>query len=404
MAATAISIGKTLNQLLENIQNTIELARNSYLSVEMQAGTEVFLAIEKAKHAYSDCLDVSVDKVDKTVRDNLDRLSKLTEEVQARNNVQLLKIAYSIQQIVNTLPFANSQPQLTSTSPKLVGQISPLEKILWRFHGNFPSSSDPELKPSLVIGKDAIEPQINTTQELAFLVPYSILFKPALNPSKFCFADLKLPWYKNSSLVTDCYRVAIGLIPPNPGKITLEKTTLQLRKERKEFKSNQFKLDSTQDRRDHIDVPFTVISEPGWAIDPRSQSFHVVREKGSWNKRLQNITSDRITYLVTTRYRLLAPSGSVKWTIHYDAERVIQEESKTTEDVVLKWGDSKAFDVYQGNWKVVFQDFNGTTNEFTGINQPNPYIKFHRQGGKLLISTVDPSNLSFPTTIPQARL
>ena len=67
------------------VNGVISTAEGALLEAEMEAGSQVALAMQNAKNAYAEMLDKTVDKVDKAVADNLSRINGMIEEFQERN-------------------------------------------------------------------------------------------------------------------------------------------------------------------------------------------------------------------------------------------------------------------------------------------------------------------------------
>jgi hypothetical protein len=61
----------------------------------------------------------------------------------------------------------------------------------------------------------------------------------------------------------------------------------------------------------------------------------------------------------------------------------------------INWGDSKIIDIPVGEWKITFTAFDGSINEFKGVDNTNPFIQIIEVGGVDKIVTASPGNLKW---------
>jgi hypothetical protein len=117
---SGITLGLMLNQLADQVQTIVRTAGQAGRGVVVQAGSEVYLAIQAAKVAFGDSLDKGIDKLDKVAERKLQELETLVHDLQQGTTDLAKDIAARAQQLVNTLPFANMTPQVTSFGPSLL--------------------------------------------------------------------------------------------------------------------------------------------------------------------------------------------------------------------------------------------------------------------------------------------
>lgn len=210
LAAGAVEmpiVSKLLDDMMDRVQTRLDAvinnAEGALLEVEMEAGRQIALAIENTKNAYVEMLDKTVDKVDKAVADSLSRIDGMIQDFQSRNTEFLEEATKKVQQFINTLPFSNLMPQLTTFKPRNVVVGGQPDQIL-TFSENFPYSADPKFPPALAFGEKKFSVVGSTTQEFQFSVPISDIFPAKEDSNIFQFSyktgELQVPWDNTSNL------------------------------------------------------------------------------------------------------------------------------------------------------------------------------------------------------------
>ncbi len=413
MAAAVATVGIFLGKLVDQVQQAILDAQNAGLNLEVEAGREVSIAIENAKNAFSQSLNEAMDRIDRTARSTLDQLSSMVQEVQERNQIALKTIAARVQQLINTLPFAQLQPQVTDVSPRYIVPARQSYNVSIKFFGNFPFSSLAQFKPLLSIGGQKFAASENTTQELDFSVSSTVLFPPtSVDPLKCSLvsAELSLPWersewwgLKKVSEVAQ-YKIQIGALPSSPGRITFQYTTPRVVTERQRFVQGVFHLSSTREagNNDQKDVPFTVTPHAGWHVIRGTSRVERYLPHGECTRPyFVSDAGDRVTYKASTIHISAGSAGIMDFCIGFDESREYTVQDPHTQNVALHWGDSVV--LAQNVGKLVFDAFDGSHAEFAGADLSNRFIKIKDEGGNLIVSAADPAVLSIPSNGVAAR-
>lgn len=411
------TVGFFLNHLMDQVQQAIVDARNAGLNLEIEAGREVGLAVENAKNAFSQSLNESMDRIDSTMRKAMDQLSSMAQEVQERNEVALRTTTARVQQFINTLPFANLQPQVTDVTPRYIVPVPEDKKynVSIKFFGNFMFAAHEAHQPELLVNGQNFVPSANTTQELDFSVPSTVLFPPgSTDPSKVSLvsAQLNIPWQRSEFwgmrhiTEVDQYRIQMGALPSSPGQITFQYTTPRVVREQQKFIQGGFHLASTREagNDDQKDVPFKVTPHTGWHVVRGSSRIEQFCGQGDYSyPHLISDDADAVVYQATTIHHGAGSSGSMDFSIAFDEYREVTVQDPHSENIVLNWGDSVA--ITQAVGRIIFQAFDGSHAEFAGADLSNRYIKIRDQGGTLIVSTADPSTLTlnFDSTNVAAR-
>ena len=203
------------------------------------------------------------------------------------------------------------------------------------------------------------------------------------------------------------YQGSIYLLPESPGKLTIHYTKMKEVKERETITSDQFIQNSREIAgggagHSLIKKPHSLKTKPGWEIVPESVQFLVDESKGKkedsearknrWEK--HEVNTEQVTYLVTTHtYEPITHCGKIRFRISADITRSHLEEEKTTEEYILKWGESIVIDESKGSWKIHFDSFDGLHNEISGFGRSR-FFKVDPVGAKPVLSIDAPEQVS----------
>jgi hypothetical protein len=200
-AAGAVTVGIFLSHMMDQVNQAIINAKNAGLTIEIQAGTEAAIAISNAQNAFTTSSDKLFDQhLDPTIAGSLDKIQQMVNDVSANAFKTVDEAATRGQQIIDTLPFRNGAPQVTSITPKFIVPSQTSYTVLVRVKGNFVNAGQPGYDPTLSVnGKQFTGAE--ATQELQFTVPVAQL-SPVVSNSTPAFSfgtsqiDLNVPWSK----------------------------------------------------------------------------------------------------------------------------------------------------------------------------------------------------------------
>ena len=414
------TVGKVLNSLadkiFDGIQKTIESQRLAYITVandihdsgislQIEAGRQVRLAIESFKNSYADSLELTVDKVSIEAQKNLATIAQLVEEFLNPKGRALIEISERVEKLILRLPFVDKTPYLRKTTPSFVA-FSENSLVIIRFVGHFPK--DQATTATFNVGQQTFTPSGDENQ-LICQVPNSILCAEKVNVAALAEGELKLTWLKSglitSSPQTNTYKIWIGVLPATPGTFKIIYKQPTTKPETKEFLSNEF-FQSSGSKGGNLtilDKEYAVPPEDGWKIVRGSSQLDVI-EKRPKNTLYSFVSDDRdrVIYKVTTTHvNHKGDSGQIKFRIKFNQMRDLPIEGEKEEDCELKWGESRVLE--NGFKKVVFDAFDHRRFEMSGISSDNPFIKIRNQGGKHVLCAVEAGEISFLSSIPASK-
>jgi len=411
---TGATLAAVLANLTDQLDQIIDDARQAGRSVVIQAGTEVNIAIENAKNAFSDLLDKAFKDVDQTVRSTVDQINAMLSQITDQAFSQLGAITDSVQQIVNTLPFHSHQPQVTTMSPDFVVPTVVSYPVAIRFKGNFEFAGTPGYQPVLSIGNQQFPADSATTQNLEFLIPVTSLFPTPIDPSagfKFARVQLTVPWKTPGFLGIghhdhrDSYSMVVGALPPTPGTLTLSyKVTRPGTPVPRTFTTTSYRQSSASDggNDDHKNVPYSVSAETGWSVVRGTSQLNPGGREGGqnadWSYSFVSDDGNTVVYNVTTLHHTVGTSGVLNFTISFQEipNDVPPVTDSHQDSITLKWGDSYPIPYPMGTWTLSFDAFDGHHRDFQNFDTSDPFIKINMQNGQPVVGTADPKTLQWP--------
>lgn len=421
-------VSTVLDGLLKQVQNTmdaeIQNAHNSLIDAELFASQQITLAIDNAKNAYKDSLQFTIEKVNQKVLDDLNRIDGMVQEFQQKNAELLKGMSQKVQQFLNTLPFSNLQPQVTTTGPKYI-VIGDQPEINLSFDGNFPGSANTALKkPTLSFNGTPLELTNMTTQNMVFRAPVAKLFPS--NPSSqtlhtYTVGTLEmpfdntpnLPWYKRVLGYTDTgvysFRIMEQALPISPGTVTAVYTMdKQAEPEIKRYVSQEIHEDSTHvyskghcGYQDIHHYSFTPEEGYSFVLGTQQIARKIIpghEPHGNHYEKFLNVATQNLIVEYGGDRCSGKHMGIVTFTVQANQMKPRKTEVITQDQITdLRWGSSKVISINHPDkgrlFKLVFNAFDGSSTEFaTGTDLTNKYIQVHNLGDKVQIKAVPPKD------------
>jgi hypothetical protein len=116
--APGLIIGDILKGLSNDVSSVIQNAGAEAQAVELTAAGAVDDAINNATSAFATVLDKGMNQVDSSVRQAIEQLQQLVAQLRS-GTLELVRATITgSQQLINSLPFTNKNPQVTSYSPR----------------------------------------------------------------------------------------------------------------------------------------------------------------------------------------------------------------------------------------------------------------------------------------------
>ena len=258
------------------------------MELEIEAGEEISRAIEQAKNAYQSELNKTIDKVSVAAKKSFDQLKSMVQAFEKDTGEGLNKLMVDAQQLANTLPFANKQPQLSSVKPRYL-VIDDLAKTSFVvFKGNFPYTAKIGFEPSLTFTDKPCYLVDSNTQSFTFQIPHNAFSD--VDPTKYGYktGQLRVPfddgWIWSHKNEFD-YRIGLGALPQIAGK-TVEYVAKGTERNSEETLSANYHYDGNSWYPTHWhEEDLHVYPKPGWTIDmskaPVIVDFHRAHGKDS---------------------------------------------------------------------------------------------------------------------------
>jgi hypothetical protein len=392
------TLGFALNSATDRIETAIRTTGEAGRGITVQAGTEAYIAIQAAKVAYDDSLNKSVDQLDATVTRKLQEIDSMVNDLESGVDSKIATVTSQAQQIANTLPFANTTPQLTTFSPRFCARLPNAGQLELEFKGNFMFAHQNDFKPSLQVGDKSYPSAENTTQSLKFLV--TPVTDAADNKTTLMKIKLSVPYEEKNLLVfkkrkVGTFNLLLGTLPTSPGKIVLSrKNVTQTREPPQHIVTQTWAQHSSND--DLKDVIYPGPSQPGWTIIDDSVRFVVEWSQGDendqWSKTFVR-ANPSVVYRVTTIHHRIGTSGKVNFHFEYDIQRSKPVEEWQPETIDLTWGQSRAFPAEPNGWKVTFDSFDGQHREFVGPALTR-FLQVRVEGANVVLSVPEARDLT----------
>lgn len=396
MSVQALSI-PVLGSLLDDLQKRIDgsiksainSAENAALSVEIEAGRQVNIAIENAKLAYQDSLEKTMDRVDATIRQSMEALTSMVQDIQDKNDKTIHEIEANANNWIMALPLAGWQPLLSKAKPHYVVITEAARNSKLHFQGLFKYAGDPKYKPTFVLDGQEYSPINTTNQQLDFDVPLNI---GEMNKRSYAVGKLKVPyetgWILSNIKVSE-YNLWLGALPFSPGKITAYYTSIKIDQVVKPVVSPTIhaRPSDSDYPANWVTKTFTVYPDRGWYVIPSTVKQPIIHKgaHGSWSKpTFKSIDPNQIVTQIGLSAKDGKHTGIVDYHIEFDEVQDIQVKNTRSENVDLQWRGSYVLKLEPGEELsyIAFDAFDGIHYEFAGADTSNPYLKVHFINGK----------------------
>lgn len=395
-------LGSIFADLSASVNSVIEKAGAQAQFTTLAAAGAAQDAIGQAESAYATQLDKTVGKLDQTTAQNVARLQSLVADLQSGGREAIVSAGMEAQQLVNTIPFTNKNPQVTSYSPRFVipsnGGVVQL-----RIRGNFVYAYQQKQTPTLVVDGTTYQPNLLTTQELGFAVPATAFPPSAAAPAPLSL-ELDTPYEHGKVFKTirpGVFRLLLTSLPGSPVvSATLTKqvtTTGTATAARRAPAVGGWTLNS-YDCNEHQKTQ-SIAANPGWTIVPSTVQYTYDFNKNPGSADVQ-VAASRSNIVVTYSTRpacfigICNGCGSIVVHIDYQEEQAVTATSTESAPLRLRWGDVVVEPVPQGQWKVSLGLFDGTTREFSGSDHSNKYVLVDDQSSNVRIQVRAPEELT----------
>eukprot|EP00898_Chlorokybus_atmophyticus_P005755 jgi/Chlat1/6180/Chrsp42S05741 len=287
VAAIAVPGGMLVSELIDQfkkgISDVIDQAQGAGKEVVREAAQAALHVLQETTSQLNQLVDKSVDKLDITAQNVIGNMSVALDALRHQSDADLQKNLAALQAAANSLPLANTQPQLTSYTPRYVEAGSAIVRVVAR--GNF------------------------------------------VHASMNGYAPL-LEGFSSGPLLPVTFHTRIP------------------RHERRHEATHEMKQHSSRDDLRHnyhnhgVPEGWRIVRDSvrlGIIWKQGEQGTGPSNERDWWC-RLVNVTDNFIDYEVRTVHKVFGTSGKVNFRIEYDIERHSVEEQVLPTHLPLQWG------------------------------------------------------------------
>jgi hypothetical protein len=110
-------IGDILSDLQARVDQLMSEASTEVNALLLNAGTQVQTALDSAKSNLSELMDQGYHQVNMSVQNTLDQTQAMVDDLNSKVTAQLHDATRQAQQLLNSMPLTNKNPQVTSYTP-----------------------------------------------------------------------------------------------------------------------------------------------------------------------------------------------------------------------------------------------------------------------------------------------
>jgi len=402
-------LGDILSGLTNNITTVIQNATASGETSVLVAAGSVTSALNNFESSFASDLNNSIDQLNTDARNQLTTLQTLVDDLK-KGTADLLHAAVTgAQQLINTLPFANLNPQVTSYSPIFVASPPAGTTTEITINGNFFWAFQQKLTPTMQTGGVTYQPNLVETQQLGFALPGSA-FAQFTNQLAAVSLELDAPYKEGvifKSIKPGVFRLLVTSLPQSP----VQSLTLTTQHSSTSTITNNLTYppgasasggelhQDSFDCQTHIKA-YVANADIGFTIVPTS-AVPVI----TFNK--NGVTSEQVVATVTNNQVVLTAStypncflgiSNGSGDIYFYVTYVEQKQQTTTgpqaTPINIRWGDQLSLPVTPNQWMVHAVMFDGTIFDATDTNHTNQYLSVTNNGPFVQIKASSTKDLS----------
>jgi hypothetical protein len=403
-----------IGEVLASLENTVngvlaEAGRQGQVLTVTAAG-QVLLAAGNLESALATDLDKDIDKVDDAARRSIDDLRTLVAQLSSDSAQVLNSGIAGAQQLINSLPFTNKNPQVRSYTPR-VATAAVNGPVQVTVDGNFFWASQQKLEVLLRAGGVTYKPNESTTARVGFALPAD-LFRRTPGGLDRVSLELVAPYEKGvvfKSRPLGVFHLLVTVLPTAPAKtltLTNEVPVTGVEARTRTMPSDAgpgvggWRLDSWDGCRDKEDT-HTIGADPGgWTIDASSVTISYNRRTPDDIVARASVASAGPTGFVVEGHTsqrcflgISSGSGSLIYYVSYTQFRqVTSSRAETSALPAMKWGDQIDVPVSRNKWRIRAELWNGAVVESSGAVTNNPYLVIEDRGDSVKVWFRMPAN------------
>jgi hypothetical protein len=414
LAATGCPVVKsTIADALEPLQDTVTtiideaaLQANTLL---ITAAGQVALALGNFESAFAADLHRGVDQVDDATRTRLNQLTQLVADLQSGAEDLLTGAIDGSQQLMNTLPFTNKNPQVRAYTPRYVGPRS--STVVVEVQGNFAWAMQKGMAPTLTVADTTYRPVQSTTTRVGFEIPAGALAHS--NGLATTSMELVAPYEKGrviKSVRPGTFQLLIVTLPARPvAELTVVSTRDVVGRETHTItqppNGTGWRVQSWGDCKYHKDS-HAFSADAGWQIDPSTITVNYLsrgvpaRGKATiLNAQITGFTAVGETWPNCDPFGIASyDSGDITYEVQYTLSRTTHTDTNETLDLLasnpdLSWGDQVTAPVARDRWTVRARMWDGSVYQTSSANTSgNGALRVRAQGDSIEVIVTAPED------------
>jgi hypothetical protein len=391
-------VGAVLGSLQDTVNSVLAEAGRQGQVLTVTAAGQVLLAAGNIESALAADLDKDIDKVDDAAKRSIDDLRALVAQL-GSDSAQILDGAVTgAQQLINSLPFTNKNPQVRSYTPR-VATAAVDGSIQVTVDGNFFWASQKKREVLLRAGGTTYKPNESTTARVGFALPAE-LFRRTPSGLDRVSLELVAPYEKGvvfKSRPLGVFHLLVTVLPAAPAKtvtLTNDVPVIGVETQTKTMPSDAspgvggWRLDSWDGCRDKDDT-HTISADPGgWTIDASSVTINYNRRSPDDIAARASVASAGPTGFVVEGHTsqrcflgISHNSGSLIYYVTYTQSRQVHSSRPETSILpAMKWNDQIDVPVNRNKWRIRAELWNGAVVESSGAVTNNPYLVLEDRG------------------------
>lgn len=435
-AQLGIGLGIGLTQFASKLSDLLSQAQAAGQILEVEAGGQIATAIDQARNAYSNELNLTIDKVSAKARETFNTLQSIMNDFEHHVYTDARDITRRANGVIHNLPFTKHFPQLFGWTPTYTTQAATTVQLRarnWNMPKNSMTTQTADRKTNLAVAQAADNENIilaldgdfydlprkrfdatievnsfkatnatKTNTDITFEIPKSALVSSS-NAVKYNYVKIEIPYRKSFLLFffkkqKAEFKVPIVTLPKNIGTLQITTTTHTPSVLRQSFSSSERVQRSDDDDiicgGEHADLAIHCTPpDAGWRVVPSTVSYHMIRSEGQegndWffcGTDHSNLANACVSF--STRHKVFGTSGKLWFNIIYTAEKDVVTDQPQTTTIDINWEGNKVFEVPNGaTWTGKFTQFDGKVLTFGGpLN--NTYLKVTQNINLITFQTI----------------
>ena len=348
-------------------------------SPNIEAAIKVSFALGNARVAYnySGAWRMLSEKVDDTVKRQLDELRSMVDTLKSSNTLSIQGLTRRSQEFVNSLQLFDWQSQVHDVVPKYV-IVDKRDQFSVTINGKFHRPAHHGRCTLSVFNKRA-ERITTTLVTLSFTgtLPNQLIPDALNHNCRFVQGTLEVDSYNSKlssyNVVPSIFTVWFGVYPLNIGDVTIVsnkvKTLVQ------PFKSARMVLDPKDFPPGHlVERKITIYPTSGWRLNTQNGHAPKVILNGQFNHSLNSDQYDEKSMTFSIKQ---ASDRIFEGQIEYEETKDEIQDEEVLQPVSLRWGQEHSIQKVAGQkFRIIrFKSFDNQEFEINGPDETKPYLK-----------------------------